>query len=298
MKTIIGFLILVCSFYVQALDIKHELGVERFNHTPKKVVSLDWALTETVLSLGIMPQGASDVSGYQSWVKEPMLNTSVVDVGSRREPNLELIAELKPDVILIDRHMSNLYQPLKRIAPTLVFSIYSEDKAPLLAAKNVTTSLGALFNKELQAKNLIRQTESCLAENGREIQQHKNKERDLLFVRFINDKTVRIHSEGSLAQSTIEGMGLENSWHEKTNMWGFTTAGIEKLAEHQSANVMIFGPLKSNDKETLMQSPLWQAMSFTQNNTVYELPAIWTFGGLLSAQRFSNHITQQLISGQ
>lgn len=58
--------------------------------------------------------------------------------------------------------------------------------------------------------------------------------------------------------------------------------------------MLIFGPLKEEEKVKLTQSALWQAMAFTRTGSVYELPAIWTFGGLISAQRFSDHITQQL----
>lgn len=278
----------------QAIEIKHELGSTEVEVTPQKIVALDWVLAETVLSLGVEPLGVADAKGYQAWVMAPKLPSNVLDVGSRREPNLELLTELNPDVILISQHMSAMYEKLSTIAPTLVYTVYSNKKSPLIAAKDITIQLGRLLDKEQQALQLIDQTEKKLIENGDKIRHLQQQEKPLLFVRFINDKTVRIHSEGSLAQSTINAMGLTNAWHELTNLWGFTTAGIEKLAQYQQANVLIFGPLKEEEKVKLTQSALWQAMAFTRTGSVYELPAIWTFGGLISAQRFSDHITQQL----
>ncbi|MBP3139478.1 ABC transporter substrate-binding protein [Aliivibrio fischeri] len=278
----------------QTAEIKHELGITEITRMPQKIVVLDWVLAETVLSLGVEPLGVADARGYRSWVMTPKLPSNVLDVGSRREPNLELLTELNPDVILISKHMSAMYEKLNTIAPTLVYTVYSNEKTPLIAAKDITIQLGRLLDKEHQALQLIDQTEKKLIENGDKIRHLQQQEKPLLFVRFINDKTVRIHSEGSLAQSTINVMGLTNAWHEPTNLWGFTTAGIEKLAQYQQANVLIFGPLKEEDKVKLTQSALWQAMAFTRSDSVYELPAIWTFGGLISAQRFSNHITQQL----
>ncbi|AAW87229.1 iron-hydroxamate transporter subunit [Aliivibrio fischeri ES114] len=278
----------------QAIEIKHELGFTEIEVTPQKIVALDWVLAETVLSLGVEPLGVADAKGYQAWVMAPKLPSNVLDVGSRREPNLELLTELNPDVILISQHMSAMYEKLSTIAPTLVYTVYSNKKSPLIAAKGITIQLGRLLDKEQQALQLIDQTEKKLIENGDKIRLLQQQEKPLLFVRFINDKTVRIHSEGSLAQSTINAMGLTNAWHEPTNLWGFTTAGIEKLAQYQQANVLIFGPLKEEEKVKLTQSALWQAMAFTRTGSVYELPAIWTFGGLISAQRFSDHITQQL----
>lgn len=285
MKKIILMLSSALAFNSYALDITHEMGTTSFETTPKKVVALDWVLTETVLSLGIELEGVANISGYQQWVAEPHLNADAIDVGSRREPNLELLSNIKPDVILISKHLAAAYEPLSKIAPVLVYSVYSEDKQPLESAKRITRSLGKLFDKEQQAEQVIAQTDQRLAANGAKITSAGKAEKPLLFARFINDKTLRIHSEGSLAQDTINAMGLKNDWQEPTNLWGFTTTGTEKLAEHQKANVMIFGPLSQEERQQLTQSPLWQAMEFSRTDSVYELPAIWTFGGLLAAQR-------------
>ncbi|WP_341851795.1 ABC transporter substrate-binding protein [Vibrio vulnificus] len=294
MKKIILMLSSALAFNSYALDIPHEMGTASFETTPKKVVALDWVLTETVLSLGVELEGVANISGYQQWVAEPHLNADAIDVGSRREPNLELLSNIQPDVILISKHLAAAYGPLSKIAPVLVYSVYSEEKQPLESAKRITRSLGKLFDKEQQAEQVIAQTDQRLAANGAKITSAGKADKPLLFARFINDKTLRIHSEGSLAQDTLNAMGLKNDWQEPTNLWGFTTTGTEKLAEHQKANVMIFGPLSQEERQQLTQSPLWQAMEFSRTDSVYELPAIWTFGGLLSAQRLSDHMTGQL----
>lgn len=295
MKKLILMLTTALTFNSYAFNVTHEMGTASFATTPNKVVALDWALTETVLSLGVELEGVADTDGYQEWVVKPSLNSDAINVGSRREPNLELLTEIKPDVILISKHMAAAYEQLNKIAPVLVYSVYSEEKQPIESAKSITTSLGKLFGKEQQAQQVIAETIERLENNGKKIASAGKADKPLLFARFINDKTLRIHSQGSLAQDTIQAMGLKNDWLEQTNLWGFTTAGTEKLAEHQKSNVMIFGPLKEEQRNQLMQSPLWQAMEFTRTNSVYELPAIWTFGGLIAAQRFSDHITEQLI---
>lgn len=278
-----------------ALEITHEMGTAYFETTPKKVVALDWALSETVLSLGVELEGIADAKGYQQWVVKPELNQGVTDVGSRREPNLELLTKLKPDVILISEHMAAAYHQLNKIAPVLVYSVYSQKKQPIESATAITLSLGKLFDQEQRAQQIIADTKQRLHDNGEKIQAAGNSDKPLIFARFINDKTLRIHSQGSLAQATIQAMGLKNDWQEPTNLWGFSTTGVVRLAEHQQTNVMLFGPLTENEKNQLTQSALWQAMEFTRTDSVYELPSIWTFGGLIAAQRFSDHITELLI---
>ncbi|MBJ2148216.1 iron-siderophore ABC transporter substrate-binding protein [Vibrio sp. IB15] len=278
-----------------ALEITHEMGTASFETTPKKVVALDWVLSETVLSLGVELEGIADAKGYQQWVVKPELNQGVTDVGSRREPNLELLTKLKPDVILISEHMAAAYHQLNKIAPVLVYSVYSQKKQPIESATAITLSLGKLFDQEQRAQQIIADTKQRLHDNGEKIQAAGNSDKPLIFARFINDKTLRIHSQGSLAQATIQAMGLKNDWQEPTNLWGFSTTGVVRLAEHQQTNVMLFGPLTENEKNQLTQSALWQAMEFTRTDSVYELPSIWTFGGLIAAQRFSDHITELLI---
>lgn len=296
MKTFITLLVSMLAVHAYALDIQHEMGSASFSAPPKKVVALDWTLAETVLSLGVALQGVADAKGYQEWVVEPALNPTVTDVGSRREPNIELLSELKPDVILMSQQMAAAYESLNKIAPVVVLTLYNEQKQPLKAAESITRSLGQLFGKEQQAEQVIAQTQAKLTANGEKIRAQSSVHKNLLFVRFINDKTLRIHGQGSLASATISAMGLKNSWQDQTNIWGFTTTGLEKLAEHQQSNVMLFGPLKPQDRQVLQSSPLWQVMAFTRENAVYELPPIWTFGGLIAAQRFSDHITEQLIA--
>ncbi|EGU42652.1 ABC transporter substrate-binding protein [Vibrio splendidus] len=277
-----------------ALEITHEMGTASFKTTPQKVVALDWVLSETVLSLGVELEGIADAKGYQQWVVKPELNLGVTDVGSRREPNLELLTKLKPDVILISEHMAAAYHQLNKIAPVLVYSVYSQKKQPIESATAITLSLGKLFDQEQRAQQIITDTKQRLHDNGEKIQAAGNSDKPLIFSRFINDKTLRVHSQGSLAQATIQAMGLKNDWQEPTNLWGFSTTGVVRLAEHQQTNVMLFGPLTENEKNQLTQSALWQAMEFTRTDSVYELPSIWTFGGLIAAQRFSDHITELL----
>ena len=278
-----------------ALEITHEMGTASFKTTPQKVVALDWVLSETVLSLGVELEGIADAKGYQQWVVKPELNQGVTDVGSRREPNLELLTKLKPDVILISEHMAAAYHQLNKIAPVLVYSVYSQKKQPIESATAITLSLGKLFDQEQRAQQIIADTKQRLHDNGEKIQAAGNSDKPLIFARFINDKTLRVHSQGSLAQATIQAMGLKNDWQEPTNLWGFSNTGVVRLAEHQQTNVMLFGPLTENEKNQLTQSALWQAMEFTRTDSVYELPSIWTFGGLIAAQRFSDHITELLI---
>jgi len=56
-------------------------------------------------------------------------------------------------------------------------------------------------------------------------------------------------------------MGLKSKWHDKTNFWGFSTVEMERIAEHQQANVFLLQSVKESTSWLLsgvMASCWWQ----------------------------------------
>ena len=67
---------------------------------PHRVVALEWLPVELLMALGVQPYGVADIVNYRLWVNEPRLPESVIDVGLRTEPNLELLAQMKPSLLV------------------------------------------------------------------------------------------------------------------------------------------------------------------------------------------------------
>lgn len=295
---LVSFLLLWTSISAYAESFKHEMGRVDLKTVPSKVVALDWVMTEHLLALGVTPAGVADVKGYQSWVVSPELPDSVVSVGSRREPNLELLAQIKPDLILMSDAMSPAFQKLNSIAPTMVMSVYTDSHQPIENAKSQLRSLGKILHRSEQAEQVIAQFDQTLKANKLKIEQFSQASKmpinPLLFIRFIGDKHIRIHGNSSLAGQTIQLMGLTNAWQQQGNSWGFTSATVQQLAPLQNSDVFYFGPLTEDDRKVLNHNPIWQVMAFAREQRVHALPPVWTFGGLLSAQRLSNEVTRIL----
>lgn len=299
---LVSFLLFWVPLSAYAESFKHEMGSVELKAIPNKVVALDWVLTEQLLALGITPAGIADVKGYQSWVVEPTLPNDVVSVGSRQEPNLELLAQMKPDLILMSNSLSPAYEKLNSIAPTMVMSVYTDSHQPIENAKSQLRSLGKVLHRSAQAEQVITQFDETLQENKQKIEQFsqvsKTPINPLLFIRFIGEKHIRIHGGNSLAGETIQRMGLTNAWSKQGNNWGFSSATIQQLASLQRSGVFYFGPLTEDDKAVLQHNPIWQVMAFVREQRVHALPPVWTFGGLLAAQRLSNEVTNAFIQPQ
>ena len=90
------------------------------------MVALEWLYAEDVLALGVQPVGIADIEGMKQWVNIPVeIGSDVTDVGTRQEPNLELIASLKPDLIIgLKSNLEAGFETYNSIAPTLVFDPY------------------------------------------------------------------------------------------------------------------------------------------------------------------------------
>ena len=75
-------------------------GAQAATLDPQRIVALEWLPAELLLALGVTPYGVADIPNYNLWVNEPALPSSVIDVGLRTEPNLELLTQMKPSFIV------------------------------------------------------------------------------------------------------------------------------------------------------------------------------------------------------
>ena len=60
-------------------------------------------------------------SNYNLWVNEPKLPDSVIDIGLRTEPNLELLTQMKPSFLFWSVGYGPSEETMARIAPGAVF---------------------------------------------------------------------------------------------------------------------------------------------------------------------------------
>nr|MBA2815656.1 Iron(III)-hydroxamate-binding protein FhuD [Candidatus Pantoea persica] len=77
----------------------------------------------------------ADTRNYNIWVGEPQLPPHTVDVGLCTEPNLELMTQLQPSLILCSNGYGLPPEKLQRIAPIMGFDLNRGDGKPLSAAR-------------------------------------------------------------------------------------------------------------------------------------------------------------------
>lgn len=108
--------------------IEHAMGETEVPENPERVVVLTGDALEAVLSVGITPVGTMEATGDSELY--PHLEDQMgdaVNVGALTEPNLELIQQLEPDLILgTQSRQEESYELLNEIAPICIVKVKVE----------------------------------------------------------------------------------------------------------------------------------------------------------------------------
>lgn len=267
----------------EARTITHAMGETKITGTPQRIVVLTNQGTESLLALGIKPVGA-----VKSWIGEPWFDhikdqmSGVEVVGDETQPNMELIASLKPDLILGTKvRQEKIYSQLSSIAPT----VFTE---------NLGDSM--IENFELYTKALNKEAEgkAVLDDFNKSIEEAKTKLGDktklqVSLARFQPGK-VRVYYKNNFAGVILEKIGFARP--EAQNKDEFTAdVAKEQMAVLDGDVFFYFASDRAGDdgasktaKEWL-SDPLAKNMNVTKKNRVFQVnEAIWnSSGGIIAA---------------
>jgi ABC-type Fe3+-hydroxamate transport system substrate-binding protein len=260
-----------------------------------RIVSLDYGLSSTLLSLGLPPVGISDLADWGRWVVEPVLPSSVIDIGSANEINFEILVQLKPDIILTTPYLNELLSRLQPFAKVVRLEVFTPGAGPILpAAIAATRRLAAEIGRQNEAERFLAHSdaffESCRNRlSGRKLP-------PVALVNFMDARHARIYSAPGLFHNALERIGVRNAWEKQSNYWGFETIGIEELSaiKDRDARLIAFDPIPPDVLPRLADSPLWQRLPFSQPGHFSVLPPALMFGMVNEAVRFAGLLTELL----
>ncbi|VLX60677.1 iron-compound ABC transporter iron-compound-binding protein [Streptococcus pneumoniae] len=108
------------------VTIKSSLDEVKLSKVPEKIVTFDLGAADTIRALGfeknIVGMPTKTVPTY---LKD--LVGTVKNVGSMKEPDLEAIAALEPDLIIASPRTQKFVDKFKEIAPTVLFQASKDD---------------------------------------------------------------------------------------------------------------------------------------------------------------------------
>lgn len=253
--------------------------------TAPRFASLDHGLAQTLIALGADLTAVAQVPYWGIWTVEPPLPPGVANLGLAREPNMESLARLAPDLILSTPYLESVRHQLELVAPVESFPIHAVGASPWPNILDATRRLGFLSGRERAAEHLIDETDAELTG----IRDRLSRLRDLPIVpmHFVDSRHIRIYGPNGIIQDTLDRLELRNGWPGPTNAWGFATAGIERLVEIGDARVLVFDPVPPDVEATLAGSPLWRGLPFVRAGRVRRFPNVLAFGTLPAATRLA-----------
>ncbi|QHT63007.1 iron-siderophore ABC transporter substrate-binding protein [Paenibacillus lycopersici] len=264
--------------------ITDAMGQAVIKGTPQRIVVLTNEGTEALLALGVKPVGA-----VKSWTGDPWYDHIKQDmdgvevVGDESQPNLELIASLKPDLIIGNKlRQEKVYEQLKAIAPT----VFSE------TLRGEWQSNFMLYAEAIGKKA---EGEKIIADYDARTADFKAKAGDKLnekvsVVRFMAGKT-RIYLSDTFTGIAFAKMGITRPDSQN----GYKDTFVEEITKERLPEAdgdMIFyftydtGDGKGNQMEKeMLNDPLWKSLKAVKNNKAYKVnDAIWnTAGGVIAA---------------
>lgn len=256
---------------------------------------MDFGLAETLIEMGLPPIAIPNPGEWEEWVVEPALPAGIVNLGTDREPNLELLAALRPDLIVTTPYLAAIEPLLARFGPTREFSVYAPPVGhPFERSVAATRQLAAAAGREAVGEGLIARTGAALEEARRALAASGMESRPVLVVNFLDPRHVRVYGAGSLFGDVLDRIGVANGWTQPSNYWGFSTVGIEALAQSPASRLVYLDPVAPDTLATLAASPLWRSLPFVREGRLLRLPPVLMFGMLPSAMRFARLLTAAL----
>ncbi|MBD0383491.1 ABC transporter substrate-binding protein [Paenibacillus sedimenti] len=263
--------------------IKHAMGESAVPANPQRVVILTNEGTEALLALGIKPVGAVDSFTGNPWydhIKADMQGVTVL--GKEAQPNLEVIASLKPDLIIGNKlRQEKIYEQLKAIAPT----VFSETLRG--EWKNNFKLYAETVNKKAEGDKVI-------AAFDKRIEDFKSKAGDKLkekaaVVRFMGGKT-RYYYGDMFSGVIFKQIGIVRS-DAKSDEKAFEDITKERLTELDAADKVFYFTYETGDgkgtkqEEEWMNDPLWKNLKVVKENKLIKVNDVtWnTAGGVKAA---------------
>lgn len=252
------------------------------------VAVVDWALLETTLALGVMPVAAAELKQYARMVGEPTVPRSVVDIGLRGNPNLELLSTLSPELIVISNFYEYRRPGFERIAEVMSLPVYIAGQPCLPLLRHSTLDLGRRLGRAGAADDLVAAFDAAIATLH---DSRRPNGRPAIAVNLGDRRHVRLFGDDTLFGGVLTTAGYRNAAPD-TRYSMTAPVGLEALAREAEAELLVIGPLPPGGDEALSQNALWQALPQVAAGRVRLLPPLDHFGGLPTATRFATLLAE------
>ena len=245
--------------------IVHDFGTTELKKAPKRIVILDNLYGEILDPLHITPVGATtgqaDSQEFSTLFKKQYKDGKVVSVGWQGSPDLDKIAELKPDLILMTGEQENLYEELSEIAPTVGYQINTDENWDY---HETSLKVAEIFDKRDEMKkdlDRVDAREAVFAENVKA----RFGNQKLMYLR-VTDNDIRYYAYGHFGY-------LYDTYHfNRAETFNpddmFQVIDPDKLKDINPDLLIVQADSQELLDNKLKNNPVWSSLNAVQNNKV------------------------------
>ena len=250
--------------------IEHKAGSTEITGVPKRIAVMEYGLLATVLSLGETPIAYTD-DGKQDNLQELGFLDKIkgyTSIGTRQQPNLELLRTAKPDLIIGDyaRH-KDIYNALSNIAPTLLLP---DTKATYEDAIQNELIIGQALHKETEARAYVEAHQAKL----KEVVSKAPKDKTYL-IASLGEKVINPRTNLFFQPNMLQNAGLNYALTAADKKETTRKVDLEQMLQINPDILFI-----TNERflEKWENDPLYQQLTAVQNNHVFPVShSKWSF---------------------
>nr|WP_269329977.1 iron-siderophore ABC transporter substrate-binding protein [Kineosporia babensis] len=245
--------------------VVHFQGETKLDAEPERVVVISTGQADALLTLGVVPVGSTSGEGAEmipqylkdAFPEDAQALDDVTSVGDRFAPDLESVANLDPDLILMNtagKDAGQMYASLNAIAPTVATQgtgLYWKQDLLLLA-----DSLG----QRQSAESWLDEYQTEAATFGESLSEPGN----VSFLRLNSDRT-RVFGVASFSGSVAEDIGLARP--ESQTFTDETSLDISSEQLDLADGDHLFYGVQGGDDSQLTGLPLWDSLAAVQADT-------------------------------
>ena len=279
LKTTLASALLMASAFASAVTIKDAKGEFTLDKTPSRVVALEYSFVDALAQVGVSPVGVADDNKIDRIL--PQVREKIAawqSVGTRSQPSLEVIASLKPDLIIADpsRHTA-VFEELKKIAPTVMFDSRHESYQGNL---ETAQKIGDLVGKSAEMKAKINEHNDYIANIAKNLGVQGKK---ASFGTSREDK-FNIQNDNGYVGSFLTTLGFAPT--KLNSDQAFVEINLEQLVMEKPEYLFIAHYRDESIARKWEAEPLWKAIPAVKANHVYSVDSdMWARGRGLEASK-------------
>lgn len=257
------------------VKVDHPQGTTEVHKNPNNVVTFDFGTLDTLDALGVTSVRALPTKSIPAYLSK-YANDSIINAGNMKQPDLEAIKPLNPELIIITGRQGKSYESLSEVAPTLNLSI--NNKLYLDSFKKNVLTLGQIFGKTEQAENGLAVLDKKIAESRKKAEASGQ------------SAIVLVHYNGKLSASATNGyatiihqvLGVKKA---DTNLGEERQAGTPDYLLEKNPDIIFIVDRNEAidegkmDRSLMEDDKIKQTNAFRKGKIVYLKPDLWYLSG-------------------